>query len=174
VALHSDTFSQILTGALTQYLLHERWANNKPLQQWYDCHQFDLVKIQPNLCDITHTIVSFLQTIYMILCDNRQGAFLSTWVHSVFSWVCVAPSLVFLVIFCRLSFFHFSFDHCIIWPLIDSFWLTIVLYDLWLTASGWPLYCMTFDWQLLVDHCIIWPLIDSFWLPLWYLQIFLT
>jgi hypothetical protein len=99
---------------------------------------------------------------------------------------------------CCLSFFDWQllitpllfFGHCIVCPLIYSFWLplwyllVIVLSVLlWLTASDypfgifWSLCCLSFfDWQLLItplvscDHCVVCPsLIDSFWLPLWYL-----
>jgi hypothetical protein len=98
---------------------------------------------------------------------------------------------------CCLSFFDWQllitpllfFGHCIVCPLIYSFWLplwyllVIVLSVLlWLTASDypfgifWSLCCLSFfDWQLLITplvsfgHCIVCSLIYSFWLPLWYL-----
>ena len=80
-----------------------------------------------------------------------------------------------------------SSGHYIVCPLIYSFWLplwyllAIILSVLWFTASDypfgifWPLYCLSFDLQLLITplvsfgHYIIWPLIYSFWLLLWYL-----
>jgi uncharacterized membrane protein len=61
--------------------------------------------------------------------------------------------------------------------------LAIVLSVLRLTASDylfgifWPLYCLFFDWRLLITslisfgHCIVCPSIDGFWLPLWYLLV---
>jgi hypothetical protein len=41
----------------------------------------------------------------------------------------------------------------------------------------WPLYCLFFDWRLLITsnvsfgHCIVCSSIDGFWLPLWYLLV---
>jgi hypothetical protein len=82
-----------------------------------------------------------------------------------------------------------SFGHCIVCPSIDGFWLplwyllAIVLSVLRLTASDylfdifWPLYCLSFDWRLLITslvtfgHCIVCSSIDGFWLPLWYLLV---
>ena len=84
--------------------------------------------------------------------------------------------LVFSVIFCRsfLSFYPFTFGHCIACPsLISGFWLplsyilAIVLHvRLWYPASDypfaifWPLYCMSvFDIRLLIyPFAILWPL----------------
>ena len=83
---------------------------------------------------------------------------------------------------------YVSFGHCIVCPSIDGFWLplryllAIVLSVLRLTASDylvcifWPLYCLFFDWRLLITsyvsfgHCIVCSSIDGFWLPLWYLM----
>jgi hypothetical protein len=80
-----------------------------------------------------------------------------------------------------------SFGHYIVCPLIYGFWLplwyllAIILSALWFTASDypfgifWPLYCLSFDLQLLITplvssgHYSVCPLIYSFWLPLWYL-----
>ena len=76
-----------------------------------------------------------------------------------------------------MSFWSFSFDHCIVCSyLIYSFWLPLwylltfdhcivcsyLIYSFWLPL--W--YLLTFN------HCIVCHLIYSFWLPLWYLQHF--
>ena len=76
--------------------------------------------------------------------------------------------------------------HCIVCPLYYGFWLplwytlAIVLSVLWITASYypfhilWPLYCLSFELQLLITHliyfghCITCPLNYGFWLPIWY------
>jgi hypothetical protein len=80
-----------------------------------------------------------------------------------------------------------SFDHYVVCPSIDVFWLplwyllTIMLSVLRLTSSDypfgifWPLCCLSFDWRLLItplvffDHYVVCPSIDVFWLPFWYL-----
>jgi hypothetical protein len=69
----------------------------------------------------------------------------------------------------------YSFDHCVVCPLIDQFWLLF-----------WPLCYLSFDLPILItlltivlsvlwftnsdysfDHCVIGPLIYQFWLLFW-------
>ena len=80
-----------------------------------------------------------------------------------------------------------SFGHCVVCPVIYSFWLplwyllAIVLSVLWFTASDcpfgifWPLCWVSCDLRLLIaplvsfGHCVFYSVIYGFWLPLWYL-----
>ena len=49
--------------------------------------------------------------------------FRSAWSHPEFSGIRVTRSLVLYVVFCRSLFVLFSFDNCIVFPSIYSFWL---------------------------------------------------
>jgi hypothetical protein len=91
------------------------------------------------------------------------------------------------------SLVPFLLYHCIVCPLIYSFWLplwyfffnTIVWSVPRFTASDYlfgtfsliPFYCLSLDLRLLITslvlflwyHCIVCPSMYGFWLPLWYL-----
>ena len=156
-----------------------------------------------SLFDLQLLITSLVSFGHCIVCPCLIYSFwLPLWyllaiVLSVLVWFTASDYLfgIFWPLYC-LSLFDLqllitslvSFGHCIVCPLIYSFWLplwyllAIVLSVLvWFTASDylfgifWPLYCLSlFDLQLLITslvsfgHCVACPcLIYSFWLPLW-------
>jgi hypothetical protein len=64
----------------------------------------------------------------------------------VFSGVRVAWSLVFCVMFCRSLFVvsPFSFGHCVVYPLIYSFWLPLCYLQTFFKQRP-PVYCQYFN-----------------------------
>ena len=112
----------------------------------------------------------------------------------VFSGVRVTRSLVLYICFVDrcLSFYTFSFHHCVVcssvfWPLCCLFFclLAIVLsgflsfgHCVVCSSVFWPLCCLFFCLLAIVlsvllsfGHCVVCSSsIYGFWLPLWYLQ----
>ena len=119
------------------------------------------------------------------------------------------PNVVFCEMFCRSLFLFLfscfcslhclvfvewllitpliSFAHCIVWSLLNGFWLPL-WYLLPIALSGHcfmasdypfdifcPLHCLVFVLWLLITHlvsfahCIVWSSCYGFWLTLWYL-----
>ena len=171
----------VLWSTATDYLFGIFW----PLH----CLSFDLQLLITSLVFVGHCIV----------CPSIYSYWLPLWyfLAIVLSVLRSTATDYLLGIFWTLYCMSFdlqllitslvSFGHCIVYPLIYSYWLllwyllAIVLYVLWSTATDylfgifWTLYCLSFDLQLLITslvsfgHCIVCPLIYSYWLPLWYL-----
>jgi hypothetical protein len=152
----------------------------------YLCHKW------PRKCSVCHNHIcshSWLITRFVTRVTRRVPHVLQELLTHKFtpvvSEVHVGQSLVFCVVYCRLSFvllssffwplcclFFFDlrlliipFDHCIVCPSIYDFWLlllTIVLSVLLRSTTSdypfWPLHCLSFDLQLLItpfDHCVV-------------------
>ena len=153
----------------------------------YLCHKW------PRKCSVCHNHIcshSWLITRFVTRVTRRVPHVLQELLTHEFtpvvSEVHVGQSLVFCVVYCRLSFvllssffwplcclFFFDlrlliipFDHCIVCPSIYDFWLlllTIVLSVLLRSTTSdypfWPLHCLSFDLRLLITP--------------WFLQVFL-
>ena len=143
-------------------------------------------------------ITSLIYFGHCIVCPLNYGFWLPLWYTLAIAlsvlWITTSdyPFDILLPLYCqsfelRLLITHLIyFGHCIACPLNYSFWLpiwytfAIVLPVLWFTASDylfdilWPLYCLSFELQLLITHliyfghCIVCHLNYGFWLPLWY------
>ena len=60
-----------------------------------------------------------------------------------FSWIRVAQSFVFCVVFCRsMSFCLFSFDQ--LWYCLSFFYLQLLITSDYPSGTFWPWYCLSF------------------------------